>query len=924
MSRIFGRPVSQPAAIDFDVFLGFHHPEDRDDFRQLVARVIAERVSGAGGCFQDRLRVVRPNGEIRDVIVHGAPERDPTGAVAALYGIGLDVTGLMEAERRDRKSGEFLRTALENMDQGILMLGPDQRVRLRNHRALELLGLSEKHLRDGTPFDAARWFELGRDRYRSPATPGPYRSDPVGSERVPLRHDQARPSGTFLEIRSVPLADGGVVQTFTDVTQQRTAEWTIQESERRYRLLAENTTDVIILSDVDGTRRYVSPAARAVFGCAPEELIGAHLLDRIHPEDAASYQRVLEDLESLRVERCVTCYRYRRTDDTWVWIEVSFSVLRDPHSEEASGWVAVLRDITDRRAAEEALRLSEQRLALALDSSSDGLWDWCVPSGRVTFSQNWFDMLGYEEGEIEPHIRTWEQLVHPDDTKSVLHCLARHIEGKTPHFECEYRLKTKARSYLWTLARGKVVEHDASGRARRMVGTHIDISRRKGIEQQVAHIAVHDALTGLPNRLLFRDRLNSELANARRRSGHFAVLACDLDRFKAVNDSLGHPAGDALLRTISDRLRSIVRDGDTVARLGGDEFAIILAQSDDPKTASLVAQSVIEAVGQPIDLDGNVASVGASIGIALGPRDGDDADTLFKNADIALYRAKAAGRNTYSFYEPGMDAAVAARNQLERDLRDAIRQGGFVLHYQPIVNLASGEVGGFEALLRWQHPTRGMISPAEFIPVAEETGTIVAIGEWALQEACREAAAWPNALRVAVNVSAVQFQRPGLEQSVVRALAASGLTAERLELEITETVLMQDAEAAVVCLHRLRSLGVRIALDDFGTGHSSLSYLRRFPFDKIKIDRSFIKEIADPDTATIVRAIVGIGERLGTSITAEGVETREQLVCVQQEGCTEVQGFLYSRPVPAAFARTFARGPLSAAHTERAATGGRA
>ncbi|GEM_PF-3619693 len=259
------------------------------------------------------------------------------------------------------------------------------------------------------------------------------------------------------------------------------------------------------------------------------------------------------------------------------------------------------------------------------------------------------------------------------------------------------------------------------------------------------------------------------------------------------------------------------------------------------------------------------------------------------------------------------DALVIGDTHLDERLADAIRQGGFVLHYQPIVNLASGEVGGVEALLRWQHPTRGTISPAEFIPVAEETGLIVAIGEWALQEACREAAAWPSALRVAVNVSAVQFQRPGLEQSVVRALAASDLPAERLELEITETVLMQDVEAAGVCLHRLRSLGVRIALDDFGTGHSSLSYLRRFPFDKIKIDRSFIKEIADPDTASIVRAIVGIGERLGTSITAEGVETREQLACVQHEGCTEVQGFFYSRPIPAASALTFVQSHLSAA-----------
>ncbi len=280
---------------------------------------------------------------------------------------------------------------------------------------------------------------------------------------------------------------------------------------------------------------------------------------------------------------------------------------------------------------------------------------------------------------------------------------------------------------------------------------------------------------------------------------------------------------------------------------------------------------------------------------------------MFKNADIALYRAKAAGRNTYSFYEPGLDTAVAERNLLERDLRQAIQHGGFVLHYQPVLNLASGELSGFEALVRWQHPTRGLISPAEFIPLAEETGLIVALGEWALRDACREAASWPSDLRVAVNVSAVQFQRPGLELAVVNALAASELAPHRLELEITESVLVQDAEAAMACLHRLRTLGVRIALDDFGTGYSSLSYLRSFSFDKIKIDRSFIKEIADPDVATIVRAIVSIGEQLGISTTAEGVETSDQFDRVRQEGCTEVQGFLYSKPLTAPDAATFIR-----------------
>ncbi|MCB4806182.1 diguanylate cyclase (GGDEF)-like protein/PAS domain S-box-containing protein [Methylobacterium brachiatum] len=593
-----------------------------------------------------------------------------------------------------------MHAALENVDHGILMLCPNNRVLLQNRRARELLGLSPDELRDGQPFDELRWLQFQPRASGPPIALPRRRIVRRDSEWRPLQRHAAEPDQVFLEVRSVPLADGGAVKTFTDVTEQWLAVLANQESEQRYRLLAENTTDVLILGDLAGARRYVSPATRAMFGCEPEELVGEHPLVRIHPEDAVSYERVLDDLRNLRVEQCVTCWRYRRFDGAWMWMEVSFNVVRD-NGGRASGWVAVLRDVSSRRATEEALRLSEQRLALALDSGNDGLWDWCVRSGRVTFSQNWFGMLGYAEGEFESHIRTWERLIHPEDTKGALRCLTRHMEGQTPHFECEYRLRTKARGYLWTLARGKVVEHDGNGRPLRMVGTHIDITRRKEIEQQVAHIAAHDALTNLPNRALFRDRLRCELANAKRHGGSFAVLACDLDRFKAVNDTLGHPAGDALLRTIADRLRAIVRDGETVARLGGDEFAIILGRSTDPQAASLAAQRVIEAVGQPVDLDGTVASVGVSIGLAIGPQDGSDADTLFKNADIALYRAKAAGRNSYSFYEPGMDAVVATRIQLERDLRDAARGGEFVLHYQPILNLASGEVGGFEALLRW-------------------------------------------------------------------------------------------------------------------------------------------------------------------------------------------------------------------------------
>ena len=625
----------------------------------------------------------------------------------------------------------------------------------------------------------------------------------------------------------------------------------------------------------------------------------------IHPDDAERAVGEMRDhLKGLTpLYHCE--YRLRGKDGAIVWVLTRGRVVSRDAEGRALRIVGTQSDITPRKQAEEAQRLSEERLALALDSGSDGLWDWSIETGEISFFGQWFRTLGYEPGEVESHIRNWMSLVHPEDVDNALRHMTDHFKGRTPLYECEYRLQKKWGGYLWTLARGRVVSRSESGRALRMVGTYIDITRRKEAEHQVAHMAVHDALTGLPNRKLFWDRLDQEIRDAERQGSSFAVLACDLDRFKTINDTRGHPAGDALLCTVADRLSAVVRDGDIVARLGGDEFAIILRRLDHPETAKVIAGRAIEALGQPVDLDGYHVTVGVSVGVAIGLQDGSDADTLFKNADIALYQAKAAGRNTCRFYEAGMDVRIADRNILEYDLRAAIKRGGFTLNYQPVVSLATGQVGGFEALLRWQHPTRGPISPAEFIPLAEETGLIVALGDWALREACLDAASWPGERLIAVNVSAVQFQNQGLEQSVVMALATSGLPARRLELEITESVLMQDSEAVIATLHRLRALGIRIALDDFGTGYSSLSYLRRFPFDKIKIDRSFIREIDNPDTAAIVRAVVALGAHLGTAITAEGVETQAQLERVREEGCTDVQGFLLSRPLSAEDAQRF-------------------
>jgi diguanylate cyclase (GGDEF)-like protein len=430
------------------------------------------------------------------------------------------------------------------------------------------------------------------------------------------------------------------------------------------------------------------------------------------------------------------------------------------------------------------------------------------------------------------------------------------------------------------------------------VSTHEDVTEWRKAEARIRHMARHDALTDLPNRVLFKERIEEALKLVRRGES-IAVLCMDLDRFKAVNDTLGHPIGDALLQRVSDRIREIVRDVDTVARFGGDEFAIIQVGTEQPQGTTALAHRLIEALGAGYEIDGHEIVIGCSLGISVAPEDGEDADQLIKKADMALYRAKLDGRATYRFFEPHMDARMQARRALELDLRKALAEGEFELVYQPIIDLSTSRICCFEALLRWRHPERGLVMPDDFIPLAEEIGVIVPIGAWVLLQACRDSMAWPEDIKVSVNLSYVQFRNDKLVAAVATALSLSKLVPSRLELEITEGVLVTEQGATLALLHELRELGVKIVMDDFGTGYSSLSYIRSFPFDKIKIDKSFIHNIEQSSSFAIVRAVTGLGESLGMTTTAEGVETEEQLERVRREGCTEVQGFLFSAGKPA-------------------------
>jgi diguanylate cyclase (GGDEF)-like protein len=545
--------------------------------------------------------------------------------------------------------------------------------------------------------------------------------------------------------------------------------------------------------------------------------------------------------------------------------------------------------------SEQRLALEKERLDTAINNMTQGLLLYDSDARIVLCNQRYLEMYNLSPDVVKPGCHFRDLIAHRKETGS--------FPGNVDEF-CASVLRNVAQKR----ATNSILE-TTDGRSIQIVNqplanggwvaTQEDITERRRAEQQITHLAHYDALTDLPNRALFSKRLEHELE--RTNGGEqLAVLYIDIDEFKSVNDSLGHPAGDELLKAVASRLRSCVRDTDFVARLGGDEFAIVQAGIKQRSDVEELVKRIYEAIREPYECLGHQVATDASVGIALAPDDGTDLDQLLKSADLAMYGAKADGRRTYRFFEPEMDARVKARRTLELDIRQAIADGAFDIHYQPIVNFGSNEIVGCEALLRWYHPVRGMISPAEFIPIAEETGLICQLGDWVLTTACAEAANWPSSIKLAVNVSPVQFRSHAFSLKVANALATTGLSANRLELEITEAVLIRDDEAALTMLQQLRAVGVRIALDDFGTGYSSLSYLQRFPFDKIKIDRCFVNDIAKAEgSSSIVQAVINIARSRNITTTAEGVETEQQREMLLSLGCTEMQGYLFSpaRPV---------------------------
>jgi diguanylate cyclase (GGDEF)-like protein/PAS domain S-box-containing protein len=555
---------------------------------------------------------------------------------------------------------------------------------------------------------------------------------------------------------------------------------------------------------------------------------------------------------------------------------------------------AQLAIAAERERTADALQTQGQRFEMALSNMHQGLCMFDQSGRLLVVNRGLMELFGLSPDSIVPG------MAYNDLTAEVVAAGRVTQEDMNEIRERRHELIAfqRRQSFNWELASGTTLTVTHQPMQDGWLTTYEDITERRQAEARMAHMAHHDALTGLPNRLLFREKLEAALALARR--GRLLALHClDLDQFKAVNDTLGHPIGDALLKAVSGRLLNWTRETDTVARLGGDEFAIVQTAIGKPTEATSFAGRIIELLSKPFEVEGHQLVIGTSIGIAFAPQDGLDPDQLLRCTDLALYRAKAEGRGIYRLFHAEMDALMQARRLLELDLRRAAQCGELEVFYQPLIDVHDKIVAGFEALLRWRHPERGIVPPGEFIPLAEEIGLIVPIGEWVLRQACTDAAAWPGTLKVAVNLSPVQFRNRNMLNAVASALSISGLAPGRLELEITETVMLQETEATLATLHGLHKLGVRIAMDDFGTGYSSLSYLRRFPFDRIKIDQSFVRDLGKRnDCRAIVRAVTSLSSELGIETTAEGVETQEQLDTLTGIGCTEVQGYFFSAAVP--------------------------
>ena len=793
-----------------------------------------------------------------------------------------------------------LDSAVSNISQGLLLFDAAERIVVCNRRYIEMYGLSPDVVKAGCSFreliacrKATGSFSGDVEDYRNSLM-----RDLATGERSELVVETT--DGRSIRIINQPLPDGGWVATHEDVTERQRlleAERAADELLRRQKLQLDaalnNMNQGLCMFDADGRIVLYNERYAEMKGVPVESLAGCSVRDMVELRQDGDVDGVTADIVA-RMRSGESAVAIVEAPDGRVWRAVD-----EPMAN--GGWVATFEDITEQRRLEQQRERDREFLDKIINTTPTPIVVKSVDNGQfVLVNEAAVDYVGIARAQL---VGKTSHDVWSKDAADAIVARDREILESGSHIciEEEHALDTPAKGVRVVTSKRTIIP-DGKGRPQFLLTVIEDITERKRSEAQIVHMAHHDLLTALPNRAFFMQKMEEAGARLRRWGEPFTVLVLDLDRFKIVNDSLGHPAGDALLKETASRLRSALRETDVLARLGGDEFAIIqVGEPGQPQAAAALAERIVEIVRSPFVIEGNEMTIGTSIGIAMAPQDGSDPHELIKKADLALYRTKSQGRNAYRFFDLQMTEEVDARHQLENDLRGAIARNELELFYQPIIDVKTGKISGAEALARWRHPQRGLVLPDQFIPLAEETGLIAPIGERVLQTACSAAAAWPSHLKVAVNLSALQFRKKNLFDVILCALVDSGLAPDRLELEITESVLLESDTDPWAVIRRLKNIGVSIALDDFGTGYSSLSYLAKFPFDKIKIDKSFTQNLTKrAECAAIISSVRALGVGLNMLTVAEGVETEQQLGILRAAGVDLAQGYLFGRPCPAA------------------------
>ena len=846
----------------------------------------------------------RYDGRPRHIVISGKPVFDANGTFKGYRGTGTDKSAEVEVRVALEESERQFRNLVEGSIQGVFV-HKDWDTLFANQALADIFGYRSPEeilaLKRVDPLIAPAEHERLRG-YRTARRKGEYA--PEIYEARGLKKDG---SILWLEFRVTQIDWRGIAAiqcVVIDITERKNSEIL----NLRLARIVEDSINEVYVFDAE-TLKFVQVNATACenLGYTMEELLALTPLDLKPEHTPETFADLVTPLRNGEKDHIQFETMHRRKDGSHYDVKITLQQIR---SDDRAVFAAIIEDITEHKKAEKTLQRQNEELrerdkelkdqnalfTTALDNMSQGLCMFDGEQRLVVCNERYGSIYGLSTELLKPGI-LFRQILEYRIANGI-------YAGETPEKYIQERTTAvtegKASTKIQELGDGRIIaiaHQPMPGGG--WLATHEDITELRRIEARLAHMAHHDALTDLPNRVLLRERIEEELKRAKRGES-FALLCLDLDQFKNVNDTLGHPAGDELLKAVAERLRGCVRETNVVARLGGDEFAMIQVATGQRLDVAALAKRICKAISVPFQIEDHEVVIETSIGIAIAPDDGTDPEELLKKADMALYRAKSEGPGSYCLFEPELEERVKMRHALGLDLRKALPNGELEVYYQPLVNLDENKVSGFEALLRWTHPVHGAVSPDIFIPLAEQMGLINNIGKWVLRQACLDAATWPGDLKIAVNISPVQFKNHSPVQAVISALAQSDLPSSRLELEITETVLLQDDQMTLTKLHQLRDLGVRILMDDFGTGYSSLSYLRSFPFDKIKIDASFVSGLCKGDEgAGIVQAIVGLASNLGVTTTAEGVETEEQLEIVRREGCTEAQGYLFSHPMPA-------------------------